>query len=81
MTWKELKELIEQMSPEEQNKSVIIWTVEYDIPRPANRLSKRYENLYYIHGLDAYCDEKYIKDCSEEDIELVLGKGEYCLKV
>lgn len=43
--------------------------------------SKRDEDLYYIHGLDSYCDEKYIKDCSEEDIELVLGKGEYCLKV
>lgn len=79
MTWKELKECIEQMSPEEQTGIVMMWS-EYDQPRPAKHFSKADENLYVVDGWDSYCDENYTKVHPEKDIELVLEKGDYYLK-
>ena len=80
MTWKELKEAIEQMSIEEQEATAMVWP-EYDCPRPISHLSKIKANIYTVDGMDIYCDEKYAKDHPEEPIELVLEKGDYCLKL
>lgn len=79
MTWKELKELIEQMSPEEQETSIMIWS-EYDIPRPVQHFRKIGRNIYTVDNGDYYCDDKYVEDYPEENAKLVLKEGEYCLK-
>lgn len=79
MTWKELKELIDKMSPEEQEMTVMMWS-EYDWPRPVQYLKEIEEDIYATDGWDNYCNEEYAKAHPEEDIELVLEKGEYCLK-
>lgn len=79
MTWEKLKNLIEEMSSEEQKMSVMIWS-EYDCPRPIRHLHKIEENIYTVDDRNSYCDEKYAKAHPEKDIELVLEKGEYCLK-
>lgn len=77
MTWKELKELIEKMSPEEQEMFVIIWS-EHDCPKPIRHLSK--EEDIYVDIWDCYCNKEYADSHPEDDMELVLEKGEYCLK-
>lgn len=79
MTWKELKECIEQMPPEEQTGIVMMWS-EYGQPQPVEHFSKADENLYVVDGWDSYCDENYAKAHPEKDIELVLEKGDYYLK-
>lgn len=79
MTWKELKEQIEQMSIEDQKMSVMIWS-EYDCPRSIHHLIQVERDIYAIDGEDSYCDEEYAKSHPEYDTELVLEKGEYYLK-
>lgn len=79
MTWKELKERIEQMSPEEQEGIVMMWS-EYDCPQPVGHLRKVENNLYTVDGWDSYCDDNYAKAHPEKDIELVLEKGDYYLR-
>lgn len=79
MTWRELKELIDKMSPEEQENVVMIWS-DNDCPRTAEYFKKVEKNIY-CDWWDSYCyDEDYIKSHPEEDVELVLEKGEYYLK-
>lgn len=79
MTWKELKDLINKMSPEEQGMSVIIWA-EHDCPRPVQHLCKMEEDIYVVDDWDSYCSKEYAEAHPEEDIELVLEEGEYCLR-
>lgn len=79
MTWKELKKEIEKMSSEEQEMTVMIWS-EYDCPRPIQRLRKMDEDIYSVGDTDSYCSKEYAEEHPEEDIELVLKKGEYCLR-
>lgn len=79
MTWRELRELLDKMSSEEQGMPVMIWS-EHDCPRPIQHLHKIEEDIYAINGGDFYCNEECAKDYPKEDIELVLEEGEYCLK-
>lgn len=79
MTWKELKEYIEQMSPKEQESIVMMWP-EYDCPKPIQHLHKIDKDIYVVDGWDSYCSKEYAEAHPEEDIELILQKGNYCLK-
>ena len=77
MTWKELKEHIEQMSPENQEKPVMVWDT-YSFPKPANGLFDHGENVY-SDGNDPY-SETYFKGYPER-LTLVLQKHQYYLSV
>lgn len=77
MTWKELKELIEQMSPEEQDSKVIVWDRD-EFPKSVDGLFNQDENVY----------KNWLGTCFESDLEgnsnewkLVLKEGEYYLNV
>ena len=75
MTWKELKELIEQMSTEDQDAKVIVWDRD-EFPKPVKGLFNQDENVY----------KNWLYTCFESDLKgnsnewkLVLKEGEYYL--
>lgn len=78
MTWKELKELIEQMSPEEQNAKVIVWDRD-EFPKSVNSLLNQDENVYKS-WLNIYF-ESDLKERNSNELRLVLKEGEYYLNV
>ena len=76
MTWKELKERIEQMSPENQ-KDEVIFLDSYDCLKLVTGLFNSSENVY-SDGIDVY-SEQYFKGYPDR-LELVLKKGNYYFK-
>lgn len=74
MTWKELKERIEQMSSEDQDTKVIVWD---EFPKEVIELCCHDENVY-SDGIDALSEE-YIKKYPNWAYKLVLKEGEYYL--
>lgn len=80
MTWKELKDRIERMTPEEQERSVVGWGE--DTPIKDAVLAKLDENLYYNANWDCCV---YGSDCEPEDLTdpgtyLIAKKGLYYLE-
>lgn len=79
MTWKELRELINQMSPEEQEDTVMIWGKYRSIPDPAEKLERLIMDMYY-DGTKRYF-RKNTDSCPNKSFKLVLKKGKYYINV
>lgn len=77
MTWKELKELIEKMPPEEQEKPVMAWDRD-EFPKSVKYLSYSNENIY-SNGIDVCLESDF--DEYPKELKLVLQKHQYYLSV
>lgn len=80
MTWKELKDRIEKMTPEEQDKTVVGWGE--DTPIRDAVLAKVTEDMYYNENWDHAESESDIstEELADPETSLIAEKGLYYLE-